>query len=235
MHNFSSYFKKIYVINLDRRPERYKEFLSKIPFDSDTCQRFSAIDGKNIKHHTVKENPFVMACHQSHKTIFQMCIDDDLINDEDLILIFEDDVFFSEAFEKELNTNLSLIKELPPNFILYIGGRFVKSFKPTSLNGWNKVTSTLYHKIGDYNTIKGSNYDRTTHSYILTKYACKEIIEKTKHIASSQPIDSLLNNIRKYVPDMKLYDIFPHLCYSPINYKTVIQSYVTKNYSNWFS
>jgi GR25 family glycosyltransferase involved in LPS biosynthesis len=215
-------FKKRFVINLKRREDRYIEFLNRIPFDSDVCERFIATDGKDLKHHCT-ENPFVMGCHMSHKDILIKVIEDEKLNDNDLILIFEDDVFFNDNFESDLKNTIPILKNLDPNFILYIGGRFKKNFKPSSLKEWENVDLKLYNKKGDYKTIKSSDYDRTTNVIILTKYSCKEIINKTKDVKFSEPIDSLYNNIRKYIPDIKVYDIFPHLCYSPINYKSDIQ------------
>jgi GR25 family glycosyltransferase involved in LPS biosynthesis len=215
-------FKRRFVINLERRKDRYVEFLNRIPFDTDVCERFIAVDGKDLKHN-YDENPYVMGCHMSHKNILLKVIEDETINDNDLILIFEDDVFFNDNFENDLKKTIPILKNLNPNFILYIGGRFVKNFKSSSFKEWEHIDFKLYNKKGDYKNIKSSDYDRTTNVIILTKHACKEIINKTKDVKFSEPIDSLYNNIRKYIPDIKLYDIFPHLCYSPINYKSDIQ------------
>ena len=88
------FFKNCFVINLDRRPDRYADFLSRIPFDSLLCKRFSAIDGKDIINYSVKENPYVMGCHLSHKKILEIVINDDNIKNDDFVIIFEDDVFF---------------------------------------------------------------------------------------------------------------------------------------------
>ena len=215
-------FKRRFVINLERRKDRYTDFLNRIPFDSDVCDRYIAVDGKDIKNHYTK-NPFVMGCHMSHKNILIKVIEDETLNDNDLILIFEDDVFFNDNFESELKNTIPILTKLEPNFILYIGGRFHKNFKPSSFKEWELIDFNLYNKKGDYKTIKSSDYDRTTNVIILTKHACKEIINKTKNVKFHEPIDSLYNNIRKYIPDIKIYDIFPHLCYSPLNYKSDIQ------------
>lgn len=223
--NMKNTFKKCYIINLDRRQDRYNNFLHRIPFNSNICERFSAIDGKNILKNKINENPFVIGCHMSHKKILQMVINDDDIKDDDLILIFEDDVFFTETFSNEfikLNETIKLFKE---NFIIYIGGRFKPNFKP-SLKGWKLYHDKIYEKIGDdEKDILPSDYHRTTNVLILNKFTCNEIINKTNHIKTSIPIDSLYNNIKKYIPDIKIYDLFPHICYSPANYETDIQNY----------
>ena len=213
-------FKKCYVINLDRRKDRYNEFLSRTPFD---CERFSAIDGKNINNYKIDENPYIIGCHLSHKKILEMVSNNNEIEDDDLILIFEDDVFFNNSFKDEIiKLNKMLFKE-NNNFILYIGGRFTKNFKPQSLKGWNLIYDKIYEKLD--NNISSHDFDRTTNVLILSKYTCSQIINKTKDIKTSVPIDSLYNNIKQYIPEIKIYDFFPHLCYSPVNYQTDIQNY----------
>ncbi len=44
------------ISNLERRKDRYVEFLNRIPFDTDVCERFIAVDGKDLKHN-YDENP----------------------------------------------------------------------------------------------------------------------------------------------------------------------------------
>ena len=96
------YFKKCYVINLDRMSDRYSEFLQRIPFEQSICTRFSAIDGNDIINYEKNENPHIMGCHLSHKAILQNVINDSSINDEDYVIIFEDDVYFQDTFIQEI-------------------------------------------------------------------------------------------------------------------------------------
>ena len=134
--------------------------------------------------------------------------------------------FFNKNFIEGIENIKQSINMIGVNSIIYIGGRFKTFFNPSSYKGWSLLKNNIYLKYGDYSNILPHDYDRTTNVIILSKFACKEIIEKTKHIKSSEPIDSLYNNIRKYIPEMEIYDIFPHLCYSPVNYKTDIQNYI---------
>ena len=86
-----------------------------------------------------------------------------------------------------------------------------------------EVSDNLYLKNDIF--YSSINTDRTTNVLILNKFTCKEILNKTKDVKSSVPIDSLYDGIKKYIPDIKIYDLFPHICYSPINYMTDIQNY----------
>ena len=217
-------FKKRFVINLDRRKDRYNDFLKRIPFDSDVCERFSAIDGNNIKNFNYKDNPFIIGCHLSHKNVLNLVVKDESIKDDDIILIFEDDVFFSDSFEVEIKKIVQFLKKLDKiNYLLYIGGRFTLNFKPSSIKSWSKVIDNIYLK--NFSNNDSYNNDRTTNVLILSKYTCREILDKTMNVSTSKAIDTLYNGIKKYIPDIEIYDVFPHLCYSPLNYMTDIQNY----------
>ena len=221
------FFKKCFVINLNRRLDRYDEFINRIPFDLSYCQRFTAIDGNNLEY-SFKENPYVMGCHLSHKTILQNVINDKTIVDEDFVIIFEDDVFFSKNFMIDIE-KIKLSKDvIDLNSIIYIGGRFNESFQPSAIKKWSFLKNNMFLKSKSHDKILPIDYDRTTHVIILSKFACKQIIEKTKNVKLSVPIDYLYNNIRTFIPDMKVYDLFPHICYSPLEYKSDIQNYVCR-------
>ena len=217
------YFKKCYVINLDRMPDRYSEFLERIPFEASICTRFSAIDGNDIINYERNENPYTMGCHLSHKAILQNVINDSSINDEDYVIIFEDDVYFQDTFIQEIEKIKTNKDVFNINSLIYIGGRFTPYFYPTSLNGWNNIKENIY--LRNDGKVSGFNHDRTAHTIILTKFACKEIINKTKHVRVSIPIDVLYTDIRTYIPETKLYDLFPHVCYSPTDSETDIHNY----------
>ena len=55
MVDFSKYFDKIYVINLDRRPDRYEAFQREMSkYGIENVERFSAIDGTTIMTNNMK-------------------------------------------------------------------------------------------------------------------------------------------------------------------------------------
>ncbi len=227
-------FKRRFVINLDRRPDRYKEFCNKVPFDSELFERYSAIDGNKI---TSKKNPFIIGCHRSHKNILQIVVNDETIENKDMIFILEDDVFFSNPtnFGKDfinfMNDFMNNSKNNNIN-LAYIGGRFTPNFQPdhdTIFIGWKHIISQLYSK-GNYKNslVSNNNKDRTTNTLILNKYACREILEQTKHVSEITAIDTLYNTIGNYIKGINVYECFPHLCYSPLNYKSDIQKHSIK-------
>ena len=168
-----------------------------------------------------------MGYHLSHKAILQNVINDISINDEDYIIIFKDDVKFQDTFVQEIEKIKANKDIFNINSIIYISGSFTPYFYPTTLSGWNNIKENIY--IRNDNKESGSNYDRISSVIILSKSACKEIINKTKHVRVSIPIDSLYNDIRNYIPDMKLYDLFPHVCYSDPVVKNIVKNVVYTN------
>ena len=79
----------------------------------------------------------------------------------------------------------------------------------------------MYQKIKGFSKT-GIDYDRTTHAIIMNKSLAIKILENTKHIEKNVPIDELYNNLFSYIPEITIYEVFPHLCYSPKNYKSDI-------------
>jgi len=222
-------FKKCYVINLKRRPDRYAEFCKRIPFNINQVIRFDAIDGDDLKHIKANINRYVVGCHLSHKTLLKMIVDDVDIKDSDLFIIFEDDVFFTDDFSLKIQENIKILKGLKDIdnslFMLYAGGRFTPSFRPTTQGKyWTKIDGNLYLKNTSLSSmIPNVDKERTGHITIMNKLTAKAILEGIKDIPESEAMDEVYNKIHKLVKDMKIYEIFPHLCYSPQNYKSDIQ------------
>lgn len=221
------YFKKCFVINLNRRTDRYKEFLERIPFEADICTRFSAIDGDDIKNYDKDENPYIIGCHLSHKALLQNVINDSTIEDTDYVIIFEDDVHFEDTFMKEIEKIVARNNIFDSNSIIYIGGKSSEHFSPSNLSGYTNIVDNIYLRNNNKDIDNINN--RNANVIILSKLACKQIINKTKHVRVSLPIDTLYNKIREYIPDMKIYDLFPHVCYSLAEGESDIEKFYTKN------
>jgi len=221
------YFKKCFVINLNRRTDRYKEFLERIPFEADICTRFSAIDGDDIKNYDKDENPYIIGCHLSHKAVLQNVINDNSIEDTDYVIIFEDDVYFQSTFLKEIEKIVARKNVFNSNSIVYIAGKSVQNFTPSNLSGYTNIIENIYLRNNNKDTSVDSN--RNANVIILTKLACRQIINKTKHVRVSLPIDTLYNKIRDYIPDMKIYDLFPHVCYSSPESDSDIEKFYAQN------
>ena len=236
-------FKRRYVINLKRRPDRYVEFKnrSSIYFNPELFEKFDAIDGKNLDPKIQEQEPFFqkinirkgeIGCHLSHREIWKNVSEDETLSDDDLIIVLEDDVFFTDHnFESKFTDAINCFQQIKVlNKMLYIGGRFEKNFQPKknefnlhwkqSLLQSNGLQERIYKPL-----IAKHIFDRTTHALIFTKHAAKIFLQSSLS-DEKKPValDSFLIwcHHQKKGP-VNYYDFFPHLCYSPINYKTDIQ------------
>ncbi|MCF0156218.1 MAG: glycosyltransferase family 25 protein [Veillonella sp.] len=102
---------KCYVINLDRQPERWQDFLAHDPEDGNYT-RLSAVDrldlealkDKNtllncdIVHNEMGHEPTwgEIACTLSHTKVWRLIAEDESLADDEFALVAEDDLFFAD-------------------------------------------------------------------------------------------------------------------------------------------
>lgn len=95
--DLATVFDRAYVLNLDRRPDRYKRFLEGLPSDWPFCevQRFSAIDGGKVQFPAYwSSGPGAWGCYRSHLAIIEQCLNDGVKS----VLLLEDDALFPPDF-----------------------------------------------------------------------------------------------------------------------------------------
>jgi GR25 family glycosyltransferase involved in LPS biosynthesis len=233
-----------YIINLDRREDKWEETVKNINSSKELSKekfiRISAFDGVNYKNEISKyhlENNVVYnylktykipialgvyGCYMSHLIVLYNILQNDDIKDDDYVGIYEDDFQLTTNFDKKYKKFKKInLHELGVEFI-YIGGRFEPQFK---CEGLEKTThpNVFYRK--DRDNVSNSDWERTTHSYVVKKNICKKLITliTTKFInkiLTFIPIDSIYNSLYK---DIKMFDYFQHLYYSELDYKTDVQ------------
>lgn len=225
-----------YVINLDHRTERMREFLSKFSFID--VERFSAINGMHLYDSNdfsdddvnfvfsnlidrLKILPGVLGCWVSHVKLWRKLAD----SSDDFYLIFEDDAFFVDGYEEKLNSVLNYINRDVDLF--YLGGRPIKNFAPKSMiSNWDEIeVDDNFSVYSQVNFDFGPDFSRTTHAYIVTRWGAKKLLTLFEESSSLVAIDDWLTEIR---PKINCFEIFPHLCWSPFDYQTDIQKVVAK-------
>jgi GR25 family glycosyltransferase involved in LPS biosynthesis len=77
-----------YLINLDRRPDRWNEFLAKSRSLELPISRFSAVDGHEISKSELRLPPAVAACWMSHQAVAEEFLD----SGAEYCLVLEDDI-----------------------------------------------------------------------------------------------------------------------------------------------
>lgn len=213
---------KTFVINLERRPDRYNEFVTNIKkngFNIDSIIRIDAVDGKKLNSSDYKiSNLGVVGCHLSHRKIWNEVINDETINDDDIVLIFEDDVHFTKNnFCDRFKNVIEKFKNIKGDKFLYIGGRFHENYTPTN-KGFKTFTKIEGELFKNQNNLKGCTL--TSHAYVLTKGVCKNLYNNSCK-GNPYELDHFLKNCNEKLNIV--YECIPHLCYSPICYKTDIQ------------
>ena len=147
--HINEYFTKLYCINLDRRTDRYEEVQKEFLKIGANVERISGIDGKtqtDIPGLTLKER----SCYGLTSTHYKI-IKNAKINAYESILIFEDDVMFTDNFNEIFNEK---IKFLPNDWdLFYLGGNHI-----LHVDGFRLITGDQNFKVtkGNYKTL---NYE----------------------------------------------------------------------------
>jgi glycosyl transferase family 25 len=202
---------KNFVINLKRRPDRLENFKAKCPLEFTVVPAF---DGKNAQNESEAEKnlikkfeylrPGEIGCFISHIRIFQKIVNDAI----PLALIMEDDAIFCEDF---LNEYDKVIREIPENTdILYIGGRFYPGFQ---MSTGERISERIVKHLHLNNP---HDSDRTAHAYIVSQRLAKFILDIFNMVNIIQlPLDHWILRV-SILNDIKIYNAFPLLCYSPL-------------------
>lgn len=219
----------VYVISLKRRPDRLADFYKLYPGDKDAVKVFEAVDGKDYKLYTLDDiekyvlnrvsltrniSIGVFGCFASHYRLWKQLAGSDY-PDNYRYLVYEDDAFFVNNYMKTLATALE--GDVPEFDILYLGGRFYPGYTETQATRYN--STNFYRCMGH----------RGTFSYIITKQGAKNIIKNLeKKDYYRVEVDTVLNGLRASGKVIG-YDLFPHINWSPMNYKSDVQVIVQEN------
>lgn len=231
----------IRVINLDRREDRMLDFMEnfkKTTFDKNLLRKFSAIDGsvvvQDIKNRNLQNDPIFnvlralnteipkgeLGCLLSHYFVLKEISDDANLKEEDFTLIVEDDVIFTEPdfthVTNELN-NFCKINTIPD--FVYVSGRTTEYFIPKNLSFFKQESPHLYKRIGGI----GYEWDRCASAYMCSKKGAKKIVQYVINYFKTLRKWTAIDNIYTSIKALSMYEFFPHVYYSNLDYKTDIQ------------
>lgn len=191
MKTLNDFFSKIYCINLDRRPDRWKESLNEFKKLNITVERVSAIDGG------------VSGLTLTNYNILKEAI----LNNYNNILILEDDVMFIDNFYEKFNAK---IEYLPNDWdLLYLGGcNEISSKNIQIITGDKNIEFNIKTcKSLDYEICKTKNNTIVTHAVGINSKFYRLLIEAIiKKI--NEPIDLIQevlhsrNNVYTFIPSL---------------------------------
>ena len=158
----NEFFSKIYCINLDNRPDRYKECSTEFEKFEIVAERISGIDCKLTFNKQLNITAGAYGLLLTNIKIIEESIQNEYKN----VLIFEDDVIFNTNFQ---NIFTDKIAYLPDDWdMLYLGGSHV-----FSKGKFNLITGDKNFSVTDknYKTIKNelckTTWTQTTHAVAL--------------------------------------------------------------------
>jgi GR25 family glycosyltransferase involved in LPS biosynthesis len=220
MKTLNDYFTKIYVINLDRRPDRYQECQIEFNKIGINVERIPGIDGKEMPN-TWGLTPREKACF-AVTTVHRNLLSKALLNNYPNILIFEDDVVFIDNFNEIFNER---IKSLPEDWnLLLIGGNHI-----LHVNGFDLITGDKNFKVTkeNYRTL---NYELSkspctycTHAIAINSRSYEKTISKMKQFPTD-PTDNLYYQLQ--MEGCNAYTFLPSLAKQKAGFSDVDNIYV---------
>jgi GR25 family glycosyltransferase involved in LPS biosynthesis len=234
----SKKFKYSYLINLKRREDRFENFQKNFEYANEVL-RFDAVDARQFDYgdsliiDNLKKAPFkidkviipgIFACNLSHYKVWETIANNENINDEELCMIFEDDVMFHSFFNEIFNVDYSGV-----DFIYFGGQNHINIDKAILENYWEVSKQSKYlfeRKLFDLKVIE--IFD-TTEAYAINKRTAKIFIKKFRTELLFKHIDHILEDIKnKKTSDIadkiKMFNYFPNVCYQASELGTDIWS-----------
>jgi GR25 family glycosyltransferase involved in LPS biosynthesis len=203
---------KAFVINLDRRPDRYTLFQTNHPRLHPRVIRTSAVDGKQIQltlkiAHLFRKNDFkwmkgIMGCALSHYNLWKQLAE----SNDSAYLILEDDVKCAPDFLEQFGATM---QHIPTDAdVLYLGGVL-----PQNLTNYNTCVESVNKFIGQMkpNPYCGSHdtfFHFCTYSYVLTNQGAKKLVSKINKYGICQAIDMMLGT---FISEVNIYVSIPLL------------------------
>ena len=203
----------IFVINLDKRPDRWKNFeknAQKVDFT--TYTRFSAIDGSRLvpteqlqrifdnNDYNMREG--MVGCALSHLKLYCKLIEDNI---HSAYCILEDDIQFIPDFKKKLK---ELVSSLPENWdMCYLGHHLWPQYRTSQFFDINKTAVAE-----KWDTAKSLKYSMGgTGGYLISKKGAKKLLEFIEKTGMTNGIDTVQ---QKSADTLNIYYSNPHLIFS---------------------
>lgn len=237
---------KIWLINLERRPDRLEKFKKNNPIIADRVEILKAVDGKELMltpsiarlfaSNNFEWNKPKMGCCLSHLKIWLKLLEE--IEDDTTFLILEDDAILLDDWYQTL-MNAFYGEEIPVDWdVLYLGGTRSCGEDP----GWHEAFIPLLEKMKGniYRMGKNNFYGQkpsnrlvhfTTISYLINKKGVQRTLNLLRRGNGFwQPVDNALCHRMpendEY--DRNIYFFWPHIA----SYYQVDSSIYAKTYTN---
>lgn len=204
---------KTYVVNLDRRPDRWETFQEKAtPLLSFlNYERFSAVDGSKLRSNAQLQRIFdnndynmrkgMVGCAMSHIKLYTELVNSD---EYDAFLIFEDDLDFVPQFDKKFLHAYKQLRTFSWD-MMYLGNHL----RVPSEIAYDKEVLPLIEK-WDANTSLTKSLGGTG-GYLISKQGAKKLLDFINETGMTNGIDTVQ---QKSANNINIFYCHPHLFYS---------------------
>jgi len=212
---------KTFVINLDRRQDRWEKMEKKIKEIKEfkSIERFSAIDGKQLKWNDILKKQFplkvstrreiyeshhrklgVIGCALSHYNLWKKCLKD---KDNDTWLILEDDIVFSDNFNEKWKELYGRIENKKWD-ILYLG-----HYDTHVLYNDFEIFDGIVKLGGDIKRIYGAGL----YSYCVRRSGLELLVKEFEKRGMRRPVDWFITDL---FSELTVYRTNPLLVSAPV-------------------
>jgi GR25 family glycosyltransferase involved in LPS biosynthesis len=223
---------KAFVINLERRKDRYEHIMNNYHSNNYSLEIIKAYDGRqvennseeyeNIRNYFLKsiENnlqktdnyPYLsvnnikngeLGCFLSHIIIWKKMIDENI----DKAIIYEDDCLFTSNFENKLK---NILENLPPQInMVWLGGKWCDMYSSIENKGFN-----------DFISIFNEKFPYCAFSYLISLEGAKKLYYYAHNIFKGKlPVDWFMFEFFKHNNDIQ-YTVNNHITWSKLgNYE----------------
>jgi len=201
---------KVFVINLDRNPDRLNHCVEQFSACGLTFERVAAVDGKmlsdefvdgiKLDEHWPKPSKAEFGCFMSHRICWQNLLD----SGEDFAAIFEDDVYLSNDAHRLISNSDWIPK--------YVSILKIETFNTkTYFDRWYKCN------VLGRNLLKTKSFQPGTGGYIISRELARKFLNQTENYMPA-PIDHyLFDPLLFSVGRDSIYQLFPAVCAQELN------------------
>ncbi len=226
---------RIWVISLERRPERLRGFFERFPYPRGRCSVFEAIDGRTLdpaepplaeiwepwlaRQRMVRLPPRGPAhgeagCALSHLELWRRMA---ALPPGRRCVVFEDDAFFADRFRERWTGCVAA--GFPAGLAFaWLGGRSREGYVPVNVERDGSTAGFRVHRFAG-----GRNGDRTTHAYLISPAGARQLCERAATPGLDRRLDVWLKHVGLRRLEPAVHTVSPLLCYSPFDYKSDVQ------------
>jgi len=214
----------IQIVNLKKREDRKNDMIKKLKSQNITNYSFfKAVYGKELEPTEYIKNLFrnndfdyrkgVIGCAMSHIKLYEQLLND---NQNDLYVILEDDIEFTDNFMEKLEYCVNTCAKLSHDYT-FIGGNTIKD-KNSNINSLiiSEITLSYFHP----------NKSNGTFGYIISKNGAKKILDYSNKYGIQWAIDKpdIFFNSIKNIHTVNEYLVKAYIASKINNKDTDIQS-----------